>query len=511
MIVNYSKFRVLLTAVALTLSPLGAIALPPYTPKAIAQYWPTPDPQSTLSPEIQQALQAAVWGYSARRPDEGIRRYETLFQLLHQAGDYGREADLLANLGKMVQQEGRLERALGYLERSQVLFQQLRETGSQTDEQRSQEVAVLNQIGTVRRLLGQPEAAMAAYQQALAISTAVNDVVSTEDTLKLIAVLQRIQGQLDQALATYQQILNSYPEGFDTYGKAEVFNSVGLLHEQLGNPEAAIAAYQAVLGVTASLEPNLTQIDRVLALNQLVDLYAAQGQTAQAETYRQQAIAVMDENSDDSRLPVGGFTAQTNLLQRIGNALLDQGLAELAERYYQQSLAIADRGYNRYYDQLFALGSIELAYRRQGNLERALDYILQSLTVMQEMGDPNAQSSTFLSLGDGYQALGDLERALGYYQQALAIARADEYGRDDRALALESIGQIYYLQGQLAIALTSYQQSLDLFNEIGVPEHQARLLQQIGAVYQAQGHPDQAESHYQQAEALRNSPPPASP
>jgi tetratricopeptide (TPR) repeat protein len=116
------------------------------------------------------------------------------------------------------------------------------------------------------------------------------------------------------------------------------------------------------------------------------------------------------------------------------------------------------------------------------------------------------------NIGDIAESNGDLATALSHYEESLAIrlALADKLGtpgsRRDVSLSLGKIGDIAESNGDLATALLHYEESLAirraLAEELGTPESRRVLsvsLNKVGAIAKAHGDLELAQSHYEES------------
>ena len=88
------------------------------------------------------------------------------------------------------------------------------------------------------------------------------------------------------------------------------------------------------------------------------------------------------------------------------------------------------------------LGTVGIAYHRLGQVERAIGFYEQALTIPREIGDRQGEGIALGSLGIAYADLGQVERAIGFYEQALTITRAIGDRRGEGAV-LGNLGIAY--------------------------------------------------------------------
>ena len=94
--------------------------------------------------------------------------------------------------------------------------------------------------------------------------------------------------------------------------------------------------------------------------------------------------------------------------------------SKIALAYAEELYSIAKTTGNET-DEAIALNLIGVCIVNQGDLEKGLDYYLQSLLVRKRIGNPKMISNTANNIGTVYVRLGDFKKGLDYYNQALQI------------------------------------------------------------------------------------------
>lgn len=121
---------------------------------------------------------------------------------------------------------------------------------------------------------------------------------------------------------------------------------------------------------------------------------------------------------------------------------------------------------------------------------------LQALLQEHSQHDPQ-RVDLLLELSRKYSN-GSLEECQQYALEAKALAEEISY-QNGLALAHKAIGLCYNRQGKFPEALSSWQQSLDIFTTIGDREGQANLLNNIGTIYHNVGDLVKALDYYFQS------------
>ncbi|MEC4867887.1 MAG: tetratricopeptide repeat protein, partial [Jaaginema sp. PMC 1078.18] len=175
----------------------------------------------------------------------------------------------------------------------------------------------------------------------------------------------------------------------------------------------------------------------------------------------------------------------------------DLGELQQALDYYNQALSIV-RAVGDRSGEATTLNNIGVIYSDLGEKQQALDYYNQALLLKRAVGDKGGEASTLSNIGVLYNFLGEKQQALDYLNQALPILRTvgDKGGE---ASTLSNIGLVYSSLGEKQQALDYYNQALPLRRAVGDRRGEASTLSNIGLVYSSLGNQQQALDYYNQA------------
>lgn len=118
----------------------------------------------------------------------------------------------------------------------------------------------------------------------------------------------------------------------------------------------------------------------------------------------------------------------------------------------------------------------------EGRPDAALLIFEQALAAAEEAADMGGEAHALNWIGIAEQSIGNLDRSEYLYGRARTrAAQAD----DDLLVAMidQNLGTIANIRGTLDLALQSYQSSLQRFRALGLVEHEARLLNNMGMLY----------------------------
>jgi CHAT domain-containing protein/Tfp pilus assembly protein PilF len=147
------------------------------------------------------------------------------------------------------------------------------------------------------------------------------------------------------------------------------------------------------------------------------------------------------------------------------------------------------------------LHNIGNIYYDLNDLDRALEYLNQALSIRHAAGDL-AEAFTLAAIGHVYRALGQPARAVEHYQKALPIMRAMG-DRQGEASDLNNMGKAYALQGDQQKAIESYNQAMPIMRAVGDRRGEAATLSNLGELERALGHPSKALEYFGQALELQ--------
>jgi len=127
-----------------------------------------------------------------------------------------------------------------------------------------------------------------------------------------------------------------------------------------------------------------------------------------------------------------------------------------------------------------ALASLGSLYFDLGELEKSLDYYLESYSID---NNNHRLAVTVWQIAQIYDDLGDGEKALDYYNKSLSFDRLLQR-KENEAFTLLAIGILYnnYYKDYTK-TLENYNQSLAIFKQLGDKKMEAKLLTNIGVAY----------------------------
>ncbi len=157
---------------------------------------------------------------------------------------------------------------------------------------------------------------------------------------------------------------------------------------------------------------------------------------------------------------------------------------------YQKSVALKDS-----FRRAQSLKAIGIAYDIKGNLDSALFYLKQALTIFKQIKRTDYQSHTLTDIAMAYYYKGNYELALRNHQAALQL-RKDFGNTKFIAQSLLNIGLVYRSRKDYTNAIKFYKQSYEIKKTVSDSTGMLNSLINTGAAFQSNG---QFDSSYKYA------------
>lgn len=186
----------------------------------------------------------------------------------------------------------------------------------------------------------------------------------------------------------------------------------------------------------------------------------------------------------------------------IASVYLAQDSLTLALKYYEQLKKYVPNTDS--HDMAVVIGDIGIIYNHMGQLEKALEYKKQALSIelSQSKVNPSELATAYNNLANVYVDYSKLDEALDNFRKALQIW-LDEEGDESLsvALAYNNIGSALSKKGQYKESLDYIQKALDIRSRIlgDTHPHVADCYNELGVLCYNQGDFEQAEVYYGKA------------
>lgn len=280
--------------------------------------------------------------------------------------------------------------------------------------------------------------------------------------LEQAALAAQAEHQYDSAINLHAEAITE-TEGLDRPRlRAVLFNRLGWALEVDGQVQKAVVAYEIGFQFLAGGQHDLQRVvDRLRTVSKE---FSGERQLALDALFSPDTAQDLTEAEADPVLAV-------KLLINIGNAYLLQPQEYPALNAYQRAVERPEISQTPLLH-AHALTHIGIIRRRLGNLTEAEIVLRQALTLFQQHSDdPTAQRTTLAALASLYRDQGDLAKALATYHQALDLYAQVE---DPRGTARTQIGlgRLYLKQADVELAEQNFKAALALAE--GVHDHEAQ-------------------------------------
>jgi protein O-GlcNAc transferase len=254
------------------------------------------------------------------------QQYPIAIERINRAIDLSPNAPLFhTNLGKALQQEGRLAEAVAAHQRALQIDPHYADAYSN--------------LGNTLNRQGKTAEAIACYQQALQLNPNLLEACNN------LGNIFNTQGKLEQAIGYYQQALKLNPN------LVEAHNNLGNAFKTQGKLEQAIACYQQTL----KLNPNYAQTHYNLG-----NTFHLQSKLAAAVASYQQALKLKPNYAE--------------VYNNLGNTLNLQGKLTEAIASYHQALKLKPN-----YAEVYS--NLGTAFLEQGKLKEAIAYFQRAIEI----------------------------------------------------------------------------------------------------------------------------------
>lgn len=320
---------------------------------------------------------------------------------------------------------GEYEKALSYGERILSAARQARNP--------NQEASALDILGNVYYYTDRDVEALESFQARLTIMRELGDRLGEATALKDIGITLERFGRFDEAFEVIQESLNIFRELNHSLGIGSALENLGMGYASLGAYNLALEMYQEALAVAR--ESGNVQLT-FGALTRMGDLYVDLNKPERALASLRPALALAEQHNLS---PID----RSWLMQAMSNALSDLGQADAALEMLQRSLTLCRRIGWKMGMGLTLLGLGHQYLDRDPTL--ALEYFQASLVLLERV-DTRLLRRAYTSLARAYRRQGDLDRAIEYYEKAveeLESLRGGLASEDLRATFLGKHQRVY--------------------------------------------------------------------
>jgi tetratricopeptide (TPR) repeat protein/transcriptional regulator with XRE-family HTH domain len=443
---------------------------------------PDPPPAATPVPELDDPATARAWldaelatleavaAHTASHgwPAHTIRLAQTLhryFDGVHDTAglticrhalaaardcdDRAAQARTLTTLGVIYGRQGRYPQATDC---HQQAFALARDAGD-----RLTQGWALGNLGLIHDQQGRYQQAARCHRQTLALWRELGDVNGEAIALSNLGLVYLRQGHYQQAASHMQQAISLYRKVGHRFGEAIALTNFGEVCYRLGDYQQAASHQEQALALSREIGGRRVE---AWALTRLGEVRHRQGLHEQAIGGHQQALDLFRE--------IGDRDGEAEALNGVGETLLATGQLDQARACHNTALILTRQTGDKH-EQAHALSQLSEICHRQGQHDKAASYHQQALDLYREIGDPGGEAEALNGAGETLLATGQYDQARGCHATALTLTRqtGDRY---QQARAHHGLASACHATGQPAQAHQHWQQALDIYTALDVPE-----------------------------------------
>lgn len=271
------------------------------------------------------------------------------------------------------------------------------------------------------------------------------------------------------------------------HGAGNVLHALGIQALQTERMQDAARFLEECYAIRKSIDNKLGQAQALSSLGRL----AMNDNPEAAKIYLQQSID-LSEQIGDHRVAAGTTSLLGKLLHDLGD---DEGAIRLLIR----SLQICRlHRYRR--DEASNLQYLGVFSRDAQQWETARDYYLESLEILQEIGDQRAIVHSYYGLGMVLMHIPSMDgstirESSTYFNQGLELCRQIQDRRDE-GISLFGMATLHEHLGEQDQAEMCYMQALALLKRVNDKHYEALTKEHLGLLWLAQPSPDRYDDGY---------------
>lgn len=307
------------------------------------------------------------------------------------------KSDYFRRLAEISLDRGEFDNALGYAQQALASAQQ---SGVPDQVARS-----FGMVGNAYFYLFKLELALENFQTELKMMRQTGNRYGEAIALKNVGIVNNLLGKYDEALASLNEALKIFRE-LDTYQEiASALENIGMIYGRLGVYHLAIDGYQQAFDI-AQKHQNLTL--KYGAAVRMGYLYLDMDRAALALDKFQQALVIAEglNRPADQLWALNGLSAAYQMLGQMAEAVDACLIALKLSRQMKSSSYIAH--------QYSTLGYIYL----ERDPDQSLNYFLKATSMLEKI-NARQKWDIYAGLAKAYRRKGQLERAVEYYEKAI--------------------------------------------------------------------------------------------
>jgi tetratricopeptide (TPR) repeat protein len=408
------------------------------------------------------------------------------------AGDRDGQATMHFYIGRVCKSEGKYKEALIHFNGASGLWN--------TTDVQEKKAKTLNEIGLVYMSGSDPnpKAAIKVYREALSLWQSLKNQEQEAHTYNYIGL-------------AYTALITRNTDPFIRPPNRQPFPG-GQISIMSSQQREAIGAHENALKIWRVLENKCMEANTYGYLN---IAYRKAGDIRQADSYRNRATTMFEENHCSNDPCSGGSTQEQivcNQRQRLRilkegkpnekvamhfrlGQLYSQSDKQKAIQYISEGLYFAQKTPDRQWWEMVAGHEFGWIYYYSGEMDKAVESFRKALSLFKKepkkIKRPSLQASVLNGLGECYRKLRRYEEALGHYGESLELSQKHN-DRRLQGVVRNNLGLVYQIQGNWEKAIELYQEAIKSFRAVPQTSEIANTLGNLALVYRMQGDLTQA-------------------
>jgi tetratricopeptide (TPR) repeat protein len=401
-------------------------------------------------PKYAVAIPAAMGSFLGDNGpwDQALLLHSIALASARSSHDHHGEAGALHDLGAVRRLKGEYDAASDDLNNARDIYVSLGDIIG--------EATAMSELGMIERLTGRNEAALMTFSRSVDLFVSVGDEVGEANALCRLGIVQFQKGQSRNALKSEEKSLSLYRNLASQPGEALALNYVGLIQSQTGNHRAGAETLRTALALYRSIGDRTGE---AAALSYLGDVDRLSGDYSEAERSLKAALEIFEM--------LGDHLGQAGALYYLGFVQCHMSDYRSAASNEERALIIY-RELGEPLGEANALHYLGVVENVVGDQALAEAHVTKAIDMFRELGNRYGEAEALNSLGDIWVGRRQTEESRQCYEKALAIARQID-AAEEEARALEGLGQCAILSNRFEDGTETLRAALEIYRRIESP------------------------------------------
>ncbi|MBK7668140.1 MAG: tetratricopeptide repeat protein [Sphingobacteriaceae bacterium] len=292
------------------------------------------------------------------------------------------------------------------------------------------------------------------------------------------------KGKVKESLSFYTEALKIFEQLDYKVGIGYALNNIGAYYHRTGELNEAIKNYKRGLKINEDIgdERGVSSL-----LFNIAGIYDSQGAIQQALEYYNLSIVKFEK--------IGSTRAVAYCLNNMAAIYKNQHENEKALELIKKCRKVFEKEGDKV-GVAFCLNNAGALYRDMGNISLALQYLQESLALGQKIGNKSRVANAAVNIGVLYDGIKRTDSALIYFKEANGLYNELE-DKEGLASCLNNIANTYLREGRLTEAEKASLSSLEIGQQVGVPELVKEASESLYNIYKQQKKIDKALSMHE--------------